>query len=1058
LFKWAAALAVVLALAASPLIYRSVFVKVEEQIRLRVEAKLAERFPTLQVHVRSARLADEGIQAFGVSISESEAAGPQPELAYFDEVLLVCRTSMQELLAAEPQITSLRITRPVIRATRRPDGSFSSLKLAPPPKCRMPAASATVVDGTVEVFDPIKNPSSMFTLRSINLTLKPHDGQDASCGELDVEGYLVGDQVNRIEVTGSLVPEEGTWTLRGTVEGLELCPELRERLPQPLAEPLEKMALLRARANLDFHVESQPGGSPRYKVTGHLVHGSFAGPNVPNTMTELSGRFECDNNELRVLDLKARDGVTEWEVSEFRQQGLQPGSPFYLKASGKRIYLSSQWAEHLSDPWRIHWKNYDPHGHVDATCTVTYDGQKYRPSVEVTCLEDVSFSFVKFPYRLENGRGTMTLRNDVLDVGITAFSGTQPVRFDGKFLNPGPQYTGWIEIRAEQIAIDEKLFAALAVKPKTYNALRSLKPRDGTVDVFSRLSRTDPRIRELKQYHEVGIRNCSVNYDKFRYELKNVQGKIVGQDGLWTIERLVGSNGSGLVTAWGSVHTAPDKDQVTLFFDAKNVPLEPELRDALHPGQQKIWDALSPQGKIDLKARVDFDSSTRRPIVDWYAYPRNDATAVGTIIEPVAFPYHFKLQSGWVHYHDGEAELVDLHASHRDTRIRASGSCKILPDGGWHLKISKLSADPLRLQGEDRDLPSALPEALRRAVNELKPTGLINLRGALDLAKRSPDTPLYVGWDVELFLHQSSLQVGPRLENIFGSVKFTGSSSGGRYASRGELKLDSATYKNFQVTEVRGPLWLDNTQVVVGVWPGVQTGGQPANRRATAKVLGGNMTADCHVRLGTIPHYHVVTTFDGVDLTQFARENLINHQKISGRVSAYVDLQGTGGGRNLFGTGRLSLTDADVYELPVMVSLLKIARAKPPNTTAFTQSDVAFDIRDRHITLNQINLNGDAINLSGFGELTLDGQTNPINLQLHTKVVRSDVPVIRDLLSEASRQIMLLKVEGPLESPTTRAQAFPAANEALQQLQADAQQPSILPQSGSLMRAIGLRR
>ena len=79
-------------------------------------------------------------------------------------------------------------------------------------------------------------------------------------------------------------------------------------------------------------------------------------------------------------------------------------------------------------------------------------------------------------------------------------------------------------------------------------------------------------------------------------------------------------------------------------------------------------------------------------------------------------------------------------------------------------------------QGEDHELVAALPEALRRAVGELRPTGPINLNGTLEFAKSGPDAPLESGWDVDLYLHQASLQVGPKLENIFGCVRFYGSS------------------------------------------------------------------------------------------------------------------------------------------------------------------------------------------------------------------------------------------------------------------------------------------
>ena len=77
--------------------------------------------------------------------------------------------------------------------------------------------------------------------------------------------------------------------------------------------------------------------------------------------------------------------------------------------------------------------------------------------------------------------------------------------------------------------------------------------------------------------------------------------------------------------------------------------------------------------------------------------------------------------------------------------------------------------------------------------------------------------------------------------------------------------------------------------------------------------------------------------------------------------------------------------------------------------------------------------------------MKLDGQTNPINLQLHTMVGRGNVPFLTGLLSEASQQIMSIEVTGTLDHPITHAQAFPGANQALQQLQADYEKPTALP-------------
>jgi hypothetical protein len=362
------------------------------------------------------------------------------------------------------------------------------------------------------------------------------------------------------------------------------------------------------------------------------------------------------------------------------------------------------------------------------------------------------------------------------------------------------------------------------------------------------------------------------------------------------------------------------------------------------------------------------------------------------------------------------------------------------------------------LHGEDHDLVGALPGALKRAVGELQPEGPINLKGAVDFAKRRPDDPLHVAWDVDLFMHDGSLQVGPTLEHIFGRVRLRGMATGANFSSQGELDVDSVTYKNYQFTEIAGPLSLDNANVFLGAL-GPTSGPQNGPpRHVTARLLGGTLAGDCQVRLAAIPQYRLTATLAQADLNQFARENLPGNQELQGKIAATVTLFGTPGPRNLSGSGTIHLSDADVYDLPLMLSLLKIARAKRPDSTAFTQSDIAFDIQQgEHIILKHINLEGDAISLSGNGELTLDGQANPISLRLHTSAGRGGLPILSGMLSEASQQILLIHVGGTLQHPETRTGPFPVANQALQQLQADPNKPSLL-HAGDFMRSLGLRR
>jgi hypothetical protein len=488
--------------------------------------------------------------------------------------------------------------------------------------------------------------------------------------------------------------------------------------------------------------------------------------------------------------------------------------------------------------------------------------------------------------------------------------------------------------------------------------------------------------------------------------------------------------------------------------------LEKKLHDALNPSQQQLWDSLQPRGGVDVDARVDHNSRTKVMSVGLSAEMRDDSTSIGTSIEPKSFPYRMEKLRGTISYRDGQVELKNLQADHRNTHMSTGGSCDFFPDGSWKLSLKKFSVNRLHLHGEgtDQELIASLPEGLKRAVAELRPTGSINLTGNhFDFSKASQSARLETAWDVELFLEQVSLQVGPKLENISGGVRLVGSCDGARYASRGELRLDSVMYKNFQFSQVLGPLYFDNDNAYLGDW---RAGAPP--RRVTARLLGGTVAGECQITLGNLPHnaprYGLSASISQVDLGMFARENLANHQKLNGKVFGDIKLVGNREPHTMFGSGNLRLTDADVYKLPLMVALLKIVRAKPPDTTAFTQSDIKFDVRGSHIGLNPIEFRGDAVNLTGQGDITLDGQTNPINLDFHTMVGRGHIPLLTGLLSEASQQILTIHVGGTLDNPVTRTEVLPAANQAIQQLQADYDRPASLPPTGAIRRTLSPAR
>src|SRR5262249_37930133 len=144
--------------AAAPYLYR----RLDETVRQKVESVFATHYRDLHVSVHSAALTSGGIQVRGVSIVDPKAEGPHSELAYFEELFLVCKTDLATVVREMPQIVEVVVRRPTIRSTRRPDGTWSVKRLFPLPRLGDEPPAISIEGGTLELFDPLKaSPSSL---------------------------------------------------------------------------------------------------------------------------------------------------------------------------------------------------------------------------------------------------------------------------------------------------------------------------------------------------------------------------------------------------------------------------------------------------------------------------------------------------------------------------------------------------------------------------------------------------------------------------------------------------------------------------------------------------------------------------------------------------------------------------------------------------------------------------------------------------------------------------------------------------------------------------------
>ncbi len=915
-----------------------IYRRMDEEIRRRAVAQIAKHYPGLRVAVGSAQLVEgKGVRVYDVVIAEPGAEGPQPELLRFEEMLLECPTDWKQLIQGDLPVRRVTIRRPVLRVTRRPDGTWSVAKLLQSAHGAGPCPPVTVENGIIEIFDPLKTPPATLTLRDVNLTLAADDAgrsrlpggtwpapQDAngarqaevppgrrdlpsrgalSGGVRRLQGMFSGDGFRHVGVEGSFDPGTRAFFVRGRTEGLDISPELRESLPEELSKKLSALGEfeLRGQADVGFEVSYDPAAVVplRFNVSGQLVRGRIDTPRLPHAMTEIRAAVRVDNGGLSIDGLTARIGQGGLRMPSYRQSGFDSTSPRSLTAELRQLELDRGLWDICPVCLQEQWRKYLPAGAIDAQVRLDYDGRVWRPQLTAQCL-NVSFTHYRFPYRMEHGRGSARLEDDRLSLDLTAYMGTRPVHLTAEVEHPFCGPAGWFQAKGEEILLDEALLAALPEKPR--ELVRSLDAR-GTVNFDLRTWRQRPD--ELVHQHlKLGVNGCWVRFNKFPYPLSNVRGELEMTDGAWTLRGLEGTNNTARVTCNGSLgpvlggvpllrqkqcesgtgrDTASDEavahnpgadpsqdHELILSFEARDVTLDEQLRDALSPHVQQVWHTLQPHGVVDLTAEVRYRTAEKKFSIGVRARPQPQTAS----IEPVHFPYRLDRLEGTLLYRDGHVTFEHCKAEHGPVKIATEGYCDLAADGRWHVYFGNLSVNRLRA---DRELVQALPERLKRVAVALSPTGLMNLRGRLDVEHSGgPAEPSRWEWDVALGLQQAGLRCGGLMfENVCGEVSLLGRFDREHVQSRGELALDSLTYKDCQLTQVRGPIWIDDGRVLFGAEvdrsdgpAAAKTNPPRAPRSVTAGLFGGTLAGDGWVTLGPEPHYALNATLTDADLAR----------------------------------------------------------------------------------------------------------------------------------------------------------------------------------------------
>lgn len=1042
---------------------------VHEQIRSRVEAMLAEHYfqQDLAVTVGSARLLEgQGIEIRDVSIGKLRVGSGAEELVRVDRIFLASDIKLKDLLTGPPPATRIEIRGLKVVCSCNESGEWDIQRVFKLPKFGKNApVPVSIWNAEIRCLRNGGTQRRPLVLREIDLELAPtpaptSSGKDNNSQHVryQVAGSASSDHFKQVRVKGWIDNDDGKYSIEGQVDGLRLSQDLHESLPLEPPTQIEGLKSVSGRASFTFHVghAAGPEGPIQFDVRGKLTEGRIEDPRLPYPLTDLVADIQFSNEKLRVENVTARIGLGTVELT-CEKSGFGANAPLVLHAKANRLELDSRLAESLPESMRRVWDAYSPSGTVNVDLELVSDQNGWRPDLMVECL-DVSFAHHKFPYRIDDCIGTVHWTSDLCVVDLRALVASRVLSIAGRFENPGPNYTGGADIRLSgPIPVDEKLLSALREDHEQF--VRSFHPR-GWITAEIAMRRDSLASKKPTLTMAINLKDCSIRYDKFPYPLERVSGTLKLANHQWQILNVVGYNDGAEVVCSGNWRRSPQGDnRLDLHFVGQDIALEEdELRLALKPAARKVWSDLRPRGSVDqVVADLTYDSKSRHTSLDvraekWVRRNRSEGRSVS--INPVWLPYQMDDVTGTVRYRNGALTLDKVSARHGDTTIHVGGSGRF-DSTGWQMNLNELAVQRLNL---DHELLAALPPSLSGGLEKLNLSGHLTVEGNVGLsAGIEPRRPLRANWKVYIDVVNGSLDCGVRAGNIHGGVRLTGESDHNGLRSRGELEIDSLIYKDVQLTEVRGPIWIDKTRVSFGRWAQPPSVATPP-RRITAKIFGGALECDAQVVFGKSAPFQLQVNLTQANLTQFAKEKAPRMRNFSGTAFAEVRMHGTSQGTHTFrGNGWVRLRNAKIYEVPVLLAMLKLLRVRQPDTVAFDSSDMDFRIHGDHIYFDRMNFSGDAISLRGNGWMNLAGQ---IDLSFATILGRNDVflPIVSDALGLASRQFLLIEVDGTLEQPnqpTTK--VLPALNDSLRQLfpelkQIESRSRPVLPRTSGARR------
>jgi hypothetical protein len=190
----------------------------------------------------------------------------------------------------------------------------------------------------------------------------------------------------------------------------------------------------------------------------------------------------------------------------------------------------------------------------------------------------------------------------------------------------------------------------------------------------------------------------------------------------------------------------------------------------------------------------------------------------------------------------------------------------------------------------------------------------------------------------------------------------------------------------------------------------------------------GKLVGEAHVVLGDPTRYKVWLAVADAQLEEVARHyKLGSDADLKGIAQAQIVIGNQPDPKTgrlvVEGNGTIDVPTGRMYNLPILLELVKLLKLQTPDKTAFEQAHVLFRIQGNLVKVDQLDLIGKAVCLGGSGELDLNGDYVKFEFygllsQVLKQMINTPVGDLTAILSKNLLTIKLARENGELKYKT----------------------------------------